>query len=520
MICDPSSYLIFNTFEGASSSMNNLHHPHHTQASSSAVSKKKFSIKKLLLWFVILNILWLAGVIVYQMNKPLPEGVSFEGPVHHVEHVEFLADLTYPDPEAPDGTERYEQRIIKRMEQIVQEAEQFLVIDMFLFNHYEHANQTFPQVSKRFTNLLIKKKQANPDMDIVFITDEVNTNYNSHPNALLEQMKASGIRVVVTNVDPLRDSTPFYSAVWRTYFQWFGEQGTGWLPNLMATNGPDVTFRSYLKLLNVKANHRKLVASEQTAIVASANIHDASVYHSNIAFEVSGPIIGDILKTEQAAMDLSSAGKLPKYTPPDNPESGPIRVRYLTEGKIAKHAISLIEQSQPGDTLWMGMFYLADKAVKDALLEASERGVEIRIILDPNENAFGQKKIGIPNRPVAEELTEKSKGRIKIRWYNTTKEQYHTKLLYLERRSGDHMMLGGSANFTPRNLNDYNLENNLWIEAPSDSKIAADVSQYFKRLWSNEDGEFTLDLSAYEDPTTFWTGILYKIQYALGFTTF
>ena len=106
-------------------------------------------------------------------------------------------------------------------------------------------------------------KMQHPDMDIWFITDEVNTNYNAAPNPLLEQMKSANIHVVVTNVDPLRDSTPVYSAVWRTFFQWFGQSGKGLIPNLMATDGPDVTVRSYLKLLNVKANHRKVVVSEK-----------------------------------------------------------------------------------------------------------------------------------------------------------------------------------------------------------------------------------------------------------------
>ena len=93
------------------------------------------------------------------------------------------------------------------------------------------------------------------------------------------------------------------------------QSGDGWIKNLMATDGPDVTVRSYLKLLNVKANHRKVVVSEKTAIVSSGNIHDASAYHSNIAFEVTGPIIGDILQSEQAVLDISGGGEVPAYTP-------------------------------------------------------------------------------------------------------------------------------------------------------------------------------------------------------------
>ena len=131
-------------------------------------------------------------------------------------------------------------------------------------------------------------------------------------------MKA-GIHVIMTDVDRSRDSTPAYSAVWRTFFQWFGQSGTGTLPNLMASEAPDITVRSYLKSLNVKANHRKVVISENTALVTSANIHDASAFHSNIAFETSGDIIRDMLATEQAAVNLTSPIKLPEYEPGSKP---------------------------------------------------------------------------------------------------------------------------------------------------------------------------------------------------------
>ena len=113
----------------------------------------------------------------------------------------------------------------------------------------------------------------------------------------------------------------------------------------------------------------------------------------------------------------------------------------------------------------MGMFYLSDSKVMDQLLKASQRGVEVRLILDPNQNAFGRDKIGIPNRPAAAELIKKSKGKISIRWYNTGNEQYHTKLMYIAKPTGESVITGGSTNFTQRNLNDLNLENNIWAAA-------------------------------------------------------
>ncbi|MDO7906492.1 phospholipase D family protein [Paenibacillus sp. JX-17] len=466
-----------------------------------------------------LLVLWLIAVMIYQTHKPLPEGVSYESPVYRTSQVTFLQDLTYPN--GAGGTAQ-KQQIYNRILHIVDEAESFIVIDLFLFNDYIHEGQTFPQVSAGLANRLTEKKKTHPDMDIVFITDEINTNYNSAPNPLLERMKKAGIRVVITDVDPLRDSTPAYSAVWRTFFQWFGQSGNGWIPNLMSSQGPDITMRSYLKLMNVKANHRKVVASEKSALISSGNVHDASAFHSNIAFEVHGEVIGDILKAEQAVLDFSGGGQLPAYSsePAAATASGAYQIRYVTEGKVYDRVLEAIHGAGSGDQIDMGMFYLADRKVIEGLLEASERGAAIRVLLDPNENAFGQDKIGIPNRPVASELHSKSNGRIAVKWYNTTEEQYHTKLLYVRHHGGDSIMMGGSTNFTPRNLNNYNLENDLWVQAPSGSELDQNLEHYFDRLWNNKGAEFSLELPAYQEKTNFLKDWAYRLQTILGFTTF
>ncbi|MEW4372110.1 phospholipase D family protein [Paenibacillus kandeliae] len=555
-----------------------------------------------------LLVLWLIAVMIYQTNKPLPAGVSYESPVYSVDHVNFYYDLTYP---AAGSGDRFTQKrhIYERVLKMIDEANQYVVIDMFLFNNYVHNGQKYPSLSEGLANKLIQRKKEKPDMQMVFITDEVNTDYNSTPNPLLEQLKQAGISVVMTDVDPLRDSTPVYSAVWRTFFQWFGQEGKGTIPNAMATSGPDMTFRSYLKLINVKANHRKAIITDRSAMVSTGNIHDASAYNSNVAFEVQGPIIGELLKSEQAVINLSGSDiKLPTYNgsttaadnqgtgdtssntlstnsavasnpstgnadgtavaaasntgstasaattstasasgssngsstgqngstldPPtddsgdtsgtsaDGTGSGPIQLRYVTEGKVYDRLLEAIRSTEKGDTLWMGMFYLADKQVTSELLNASQRGVHIQLILDPNQNAFGQDKIGIPNRPVAAELNEKSGGNIGIRWYNTTDEQYHTKLMYIDSAKSDDLIIGGSSNFTPRNLKDYNLENDLWISAPGDDPLMREVNSYFNMLWNNDGEQYTVPLSDYQEDTTWLKDIAYRLQLILGFTTF
>lgn len=38
----------------------------------------------------------------------------------------------------------------------------------------------------------------------------------------------------------------------------------------------------------------------------------------------------------------------------------------------------------------------------------------------------------------------------------------------------------------PRNLDDLNLENELWVAAPADSKLTRQVAAYFDKLWNNQ----------------------------------
>ncbi|MBS4219678.1 phospholipase D family protein [Bacillus sp. FJAT-49711] len=471
--------------------------------------------KRILITGLLLFLSFYIGTIYYQENKPLPKGVSFEGDVHYLQEnqVRFLYDLTYKN----NKETKHEQEIFDTVFQAIDEAEQFVVMDFFLFNDYYDQSLDFPPLSTSLMDVLIEKKRHNPNIEMVLITDEINISYGSHKNWQFEKLKDHGITVLLTDVDPLRDSNPLYSAIWRIFFQWFGQAGKGTLANLMADQAPDMTFRSYLKLLNVKANHRKTVATDKKAFVLSGNPHDASAYHSNIGFELEGPIIEDVLKTEQAAANLAGRYVLPTYN--GKHETGDVAVQLLTEGKVANKVIQSLKESRKDDEIWMAMFYLAEREVVEELLAASDRGVKINLILDPNENAFGSKKSGLPNRPVAQELHEKSKGNIHIRWYNTGEEQYHPKLLYIKKKDKV-TIIGGSTNFTQRNMDDFNLETNVIIKAKADGRLAKDLDDYFNRQWNNQNGEFTLDFEKYQNALTTLQRVVYTIQKWLYFTTY
>lgn len=474
---------------------------------------KKFLKSKKMLILLILAVI-VGSTAYYHTHKELPKGLSYEGKVHKVKDVRFLYDLTYTDN---NGEKKFEHEIFDTVIKRISEAEEYIVLDMFLFNDYYKKDMGYPEISENISEKLITQKKKHKNLKVVFITDEINLTYGSHKSDTLKELRQNGIEVIFTKLDPLRDSNPLYTGIWRVFFQWFGQSGEGWIPNPMAKNAPDVTLRSYLELLNLKANHRKIFVTEKTAIVASANPHDASGFHSNIAFETSGNVIGDILEAEQAVSDFSGGGKLPEFTAVK--EEGQIEVQALTEGKIFKHLLEELKKTGKGENVWIGMFYLAERNVVDEIDKAADRGAKVNIILDPNTNAFGNQKSGLPNIPVSAEMKKLGSKNINIKWYDAGEEQYHTKMIYFDRKEKA-TILGGSANFTKRNLDDFNLETNLKISAPADSQVVKDVDQYFQRLWNNDGGNFTLEYEENKDTMTPFKYIIYWIQKILRFTSY
>ncbi|MBA9027932.1 hypothetical protein [Peribacillus huizhouensis] len=89
----------------------------------------------------------------------------------------------------------------------------------------------FPKLSKTLTDKLVAKKRVNPHIQVIFITDEVNTTYQSYQLKELKKMRENGIEVIVANLDRLRDPNPIYSGFYRTFLQWFSESGYGWIWN-------------------------------------------------------------------------------------------------------------------------------------------------------------------------------------------------------------------------------------------------------------------------------------------------
>jgi hypothetical protein len=494
--------------------------------------------------------LWL-GTACWQTNKPLPPGVHVDSPWYPISasDVTFIADVTSADAY---GRPNQSQAIFDQVLSVVRSARKFLVLDYHLFNAQLGATggsgAAVRRISGELRDALIARRREDPGLQVVLITDPVNEVYGGVTSRDLGLLRAAGVGIAVTDLDRLRDSNYLYSSLWRLGIKWWagsgrrdGGYGTadhipasepGWFPNPLAESDPPVSFGAWARLLNFKANQRKLVIADDghdglVAIVGSANPHDASSAHSNTALKITGPALWPLLQSELDIARFSGwDGQLEAPAGTADPPaaasgSSAGRAKVLTEGAVRAELLARLDGAVRGDSIDIAMFQASDRGVIEALLAASRRGVSVRLILDPNKDAFGHTKSGIPNQPVASELVAASDGAIHVRWYRTHGEQFHTNLamVYGPERL---WLTVGSANLTRRNLADYNLEADIAVEVPRDSPLAVQTVEYFETLWNNRASlgiEYTADFGYYADPSQlhYW---LYRLMEGTGVSTF
>jgi len=192
------------------------------------------------------------------------------------------------------------------------------------------------------------------------------------------------------------------------------------------------------------------------------------------------------------------------------------QLQVLTEGAIRDALLAAVSRSQRGEALDVSVFYLSHRPLVKALLAAHERGVAVRVLLDPNKDAFGRQKNGIPNRQVGAELHAAG---ITVRWCNTQGEQCHTKML-LRRGAERSEVIIGSANFTRRNLDNLNLESSVRVLAKTDHAFMVNARSAFARRWDNRDGEkHSTDYGVYADEAS-WKYWVYRVMEFTGWSSF
>ena len=437
---------------------------------------------------------WLIGAFglvlvttgLYHSRKRLLPGMAAVSVWRNAGDHRFVSDQRYRDAQ---GNLVMKRQILPAMLWLIQGARQRILLDLFLYNaDLADPRAHFP-ATEQLTRALLRQKQRHPGIRITVHVDPINTAYGCRRPSHLKRLEDAGIEVLETPLHRLRDSNPSWSVLWRLLVApWRHWRNRGWLPNPV---GPDpLTLRAFLTLFNFKANHRKTLVADQgdrwAAMVSSANPHDASSLHNNVALVFNGAAAEDVLHNEQCLADLIRGGSDTPLPAPRSPSAarGP-RLRFLTESRIRDAAEAIIDASRAGERLDLALFYLSHRSLMAALKRAQQRGVRLRILLDPNKDAFGRVKGGLPNRQSAMEL---HRAGIAVRWYRTEGEQFHCKFLYRRAQTGEVDVLLGSANFTRRNLDDFNLEASVHLQGDVTSQALHDAGEWFQRCWSNPAG--------------------------------
>lgn len=446
-----------------------------------------------------------SAMAAWQTHKPLPPGMHVASPVCTVDagEVALAVDLTAADAY---GRAIIRQGVLDETLRIVRSARRVVVLDYELFGSGAAAA---PQrrLAAELTDALVAQRHEYPQLRVLLITDPVTERYGTARAAELQLLRAAGVEVVLTNLDALRDPNFLYSSAWRLTLHWWG--------------GPPGAAGALARALNFKGNHRKVIVADDganglTALVGSANPLDAQSAWSNLAVRFTGGAVRTLLASELAiarfsgwrgeAQSLVSPANAPTACDAQAPAAltpASARVQVLTEGAIRRELLEQLGAAGPGDHIAVAMFKLADRGVIEALLDAARRGVHVRLMLDPSEDATTLTPSGLPNQPLASELVARSNGAVKVRWYRTHGERFHSALA-LVYGGGRLWLMAGSANFTRRSLDDYNLDADVAMTLSADAALAQQARDYFDTLWSNQAAlgiEYTADFAVFADPS-------------------
>lgn len=456
-----------------------------------------------------------AALSAYYRFRPEPQGISPPPRMYRVpaDDLHFYHDTTWN----ANGERQSNRGIAGEVIWTIRRARRFVLMDIFLFNLHHIRDDGFVPTTRQIADTFRGKRHSS-----LFITDPLNTAYGSNVTEPLVWLEEAGVRVCTTNLDRIRDNNLLYAPLWHLLVQPFGAGGRGWLSHPLR-EGHTITLRAYLTALTLRANHRKVVIADREdtwrTIVTSSNFEDSSSYFGNVALAIDHPAVAMHFFEAEKAVARMSACEVPFSMPEFEDSSVGEResdemaeVTPLMGTHIKKVLLDDLSSADAGDELSVFALFLGERDVIDSLVRAARRGVAIRILLDPNLVSFGEKKDGFPNQIVAAELSRRAN--VAIRWANVERDEYHTKLVVIRKKSGCIIHLG-SANLTRRSLSGTNLEANVRVAARADARVCRDILGYAEQMWRSP---YSVAFRG-GDPSVLKYG-WYRIQEAIGIATF
>jgi PLD-like domain len=436
---------------------------------------------------MIITLAW-GSCAVWNSVKPLPRGTRVASlPARLNEsQIDFLDDL------APAGA------ILKRETEAIGRAEQTIVL-----------NQS--PLARELADALLLRKRQRPNLKVMLVTDPRNEVYGGTPLRTLSALERTGIVVVRTRLERLRDPNPLYSSLWRLC--------VGWWSDPFDEMPGKATLRSSLRRLNLKADRRQLLVADDgaggwTSIVISAAATSAAsadaaapagrAVSAGVGLEIRGHLAAAIVASElQIAAWSTDDDRLPAVPPVDSRGVGTIDARFLTEGAIQAALRDAIAIAGSGDSIKIAVQAFGDRQMVDAVVHAAARGARVQLLLDP----------GSPEtQAAAGELLREEPGSIEVRW-RAGNSRAAAGYAVIQHRNDVWFDLG-SANFTRRDLDDLDLAADIELHMPARAGPARAVTDLFAKHWSNA---AAYAAHADESKETYWR---YRVAEATGLSVF
>jgi hypothetical protein len=437
---------------------------------------------------MIIALAWVSCAV-WNSVKPLPRGTRVTSLPARLDEsqVDFLDGL------APAGA------ILKRETEAIGRAEQTIVL-----------NQS--PLARELADALLLRKRQRPNLKVMLVTDPRNEVYGGTPSRTLSALERTGIVVVRTRLERLRDPNPLYSSLWRLCVGW-------WSDPFDEMPGGEATLRSSLRRLNLKADRRQLLVADDGAggwtniIMSAASTGAASssaaapaggAVSAGVGLEIRGHLAAAIVASElQIAAWSTDDDRLPAAPPVDSRGVGTIDARFLTEGAIQAALRDAIAIAGGGDSIKIAVQAFGDRQMVDAVVRAAARGARVQLLLDP----------GSPEtQAAAGELLREEPGAIEVRW-RARDSRTEAGYAVIQHRS-DVWFDVGSANFTRRGLDDLDLSADIELHMPARAGPARAVADLFAKQWSNA---AAYAVHADESKETYWR---YRVAEATGLSVF
>lgn len=202
-----------------------------------------------------------------------------------------------------------------------------------------------------------------------------------------------------------------------------------------------------------------LIVDDHVAVVGGINWGARSDRNHDVDAEVDGPAAANL---ERVFLDdLATCGRIAEETAAQA-DSAILVAATLPGADIRPLALHLVDSART--TLDLELYVLTDTGIVHAIERAHERGVHVRVLLDPNQ------------RPSDGPAAELAAAGVDVRLYHSHGEKLHAKVGIADGRDA----LLGSANWT---TGGFERNHELDIEMPDAPAIAAQLTALADADW-------------------------------------